>query len=988
MIQSNKERCPSRLWDGSENAASKGNYPMVMNVSFIDPALPKVFGTVVLAVCSITASAGSFVVSDDGSPRAAIVIGEKPVKAARFAAAELQHVLKLVTGAELPITAERPAEGSAFYVGCAAGGDVSVRGAPFTKEEYLVAFRGNDCYLCGHDDEDYGTFDYADDRTFPAGIYCYRSTTYAVYDFLEKHCGVRFYGFGDDGIAFDPRPTLRIASVADVRRAPAMDAYRRPYFGSRAKTQLGVTPRDEKLLQLRWRANCMFGEVNHSVMGIWYRHYAPSKVASRAKLFKGARPDWFAQGYKGKNAPNCLRRWDYPGDVDIPPQLCTSSEGPVGYFADEAVRVAAGEKIECSYANRPVMAGQPFYYPVQEQDSGAWCKCDRCRKNPRLKNYLYRHFDWVNRIARAVKAKNPSVGIGTLAYGDTLAYPEGLDLEDNVLVQMCIGPQSWFHPYTKAEQLKRYDRWVEMEGGRRPLTVWLYFLCPWSEAHAVHKYGNFFPIYYPRHTGKFFKKFGADGIRGFFAEITPRYHLLEAYVAAKLADDPSLDPDALIDEHYALYYGAAGAAMKRFGDVFEAESYDIANYSDRVKAMRIVGSYIYRFHSERDNWHLGSAERVKRLDRLMDAAKAAAKTPSEKARVRDFCTRIWNTAVDGRKEYEERERVRAIPIPYVASGGRTSAFRTLDNKDHPVSSAMRVSNDSKFLRLEYAERGGDAASHPELNLWMNGLEIFLATTRDSDYLQFAVSPTGEVKAHRSVVVEGAQRIEPVTDIVARSRCTAEGWKVCVDVPFSAIPRDARAGEYLYGNFFRTRRWEGGVSTVWSPIFCERYLAGLHRFGTIFTVGEIPHGEVAVRPADWSHQDTKGGLKPGEAFSFADGILKIKGGDAKAPFYVFQSRPFYAVRPGCRVMFEFDASGTGAISACLPQLVGRAYFAGLVQKRVTLSPETKRYRLALDVAKFGQYGPPTTTRLGFGVFDGASAEIANLKVSFESASGER
>ncbi len=955
----------------------------------------------VAAVLSGVASARPFVVAEDGAPRAAIVVGERPVKAARLAAEELRHVLKLVTGAELPIVAARPAGGSALYVGCSAGGDAAVRGRPFEREEYLVAFRGDDCYLCGHDADDFGRFDYADEKTFPEVIYCFRSTTYAVYDFLERYAGVRFYGFGDQGIAFVPSPTLKFAPGADVRRAPAMDAYRRPYFGSRVREQLpGVTARDEKLLQLRWRANCMYGEVNHSVMGVWYSHYKPSKVPSRAKLFKGARPDWFAQGYAGKNAPNCLRRVDYPGDVDIPPQLCTSAEGPVEYFADEAVRMHRGERIEGSFANRPVMDGEPFYYPVQEQDSGAWCNCERCQGNPRLKNYLFRHFDWVNRIARAARAKDPSVGIGTLAYGDTLDYPEGLRLEDNVLVQMCVGPQSWFHPYTYEMQHGRYKRWVEKEASRRPLTLWLYFLCPWAEAKSVHKYGKFFPIHYPRHTGRYFKEFTADGIRGFFAEVTPRYHLLEAYVAARLSDDPSLDPEAMLDEHYSLYYGAAGAAMKRFAEAFESESYDIANYSDRVRQMRIIGSYVYRFHSERDNWFLGSAERVKRLDCMMDEVKAAARTPLEKARVADFCSRIWNTAVEGRREFEERERIRAVPLPYMAPGAvpdcggdvakvdfgqarRTQALRTLDNHVAPSVAAFRLANDSTHLYLEFREKGGDAAAHPQFGGWENGIEVFLATRQEGDYLQFCVGTDGTVKALRQLVVEGASRREPASVPKAVSACTPEGWTVRVAVPFAEIPHGAKPGDYLYGNFFRTRRWEGGVSTAWSPIFCEHYLSGLHRFGTLYTNGAAPHGEVAVDAASWGIQDAKGGLKDGESFSFKGGVLSLRGGAGGKPFYVFQQKPFYPVHDGVRVVFEFDARGSGELAACLPMLTGRAYFAGLSQKKVRLSPEVSHHRVELEVSELRPESPPTTARLGFGVFSGGEAEVSNLHVSFVS-----
>lgn len=946
----------------------------------------------------------SFPVAENGEPQAAIVVGEKPVKAAKFAAAELQHVIKMVTGATLPIVATRPEDGCAFYVGCDAGGDAAVRGKPFEKEEYLVAFRGRDCYLCGHDAADYSRFDYTDEKTLPDILYCYRSTSYAVYDFLEKHVGVRFYGFGDQGIAFEPKSMLTVTGAPDVRRAPAMDAYRRPYFGSRCKTQLNLSDRDAKLLQLRWRANCMFGEVNHSVMGIWYRYYAPSKVESRAKHFIESRPDYFAQGYKGKNAPNSLRKWDYPGDVNLPPQLCTSAEGPVEYFADEAARMFHGEDISGTFASRPVMGGQPFYYPVQEQDSGAWCLCETCQKNPKLKSYLYRHFDWVNRIARAAKAKDPKLGIGTLAYSDTLNFPEGMEIEDNVLVQMCIGPQSWFHPYTYQRQHDGYKSWVTREGKKRPLTVWLYYLCPWAEAQDVHKYGKFFPIIYPRHNGKFFKEFAGDGIRGFFAEITPRYHLLEAYMNAKIADDPTIDPEALLDEHYRLYYGAAGQAMKTFCDTFEAESYDIKNYSDAVKSMRIGGSYIYRFHAERDNWFLGSVERVKRLDALMDAVKAAAVTPLEKARVQDYCDRIWNTAVEGRKEFEEREGVRAIPIPYVAPAWRgecggdlgkvdftkarkASVFRDLFNQSAPYTAEIKAANDSTHLYFEYAERGGDAAAHPDLDGWSNGIEVFLGTVREKDYLQFCISPSGEIKAHRVVIVEGAQRTEPVKLPAAVTMCGKEGWTLRFAVPFAEIPHDAKAGEYLYGNVFRTRRWDGGVSTVWSPIFSERYLSGLHRFGAIYTTAATQYGAFKVDAEGWTQSDTKGGLKSGEEFSFKDGILKLKSGEKKLPFYALQQRPFPAIHAGDKVVFEFEARGESKDgwkgSCCLFQLTGRAYGAGLVRDDFPVIGEWTRHRVVLTAEDQNPKNPVTVFRPGFGVYNGGWLEVRNLAIKISS-----
>ena len=99
--------------------------------------------------------------------------------------------------------------------------------------------------------------------------------------------------------------------------------------------------------------------------------------------------------------------------------------------------------------------------------------------------------------------------------------------------------------------------------------------------------------------------------------------------------------------------------------------------------------------------------------------------------------------------------------------------------------------------------------------------------------------------------------------------------------------------------------------------------------------------------------------------------------------MFQQKPFYHVHPGVRVVFDFDARGSGDLSVCLPMLAGRAHFAGLVQKRLALSTQASHHRVELEVADVLPDNPPTTARLGFAVFNGGSAEVSNLHVSFTS-----
>jgi hypothetical protein len=64
--------------------------------------------------------------------------------------------------------------------------------------------------------------DYADIKTYP-DFWQGMATTHAVYDFLERYCGVRWYGPGDLGTVADARPTLVVTGSPDeIRRKPLM----------------------------------------------------------------------------------------------------------------------------------------------------------------------------------------------------------------------------------------------------------------------------------------------------------------------------------------------------------------------------------------------------------------------------------------------------------------------------------------------------------------------------------------------------------------------------------------------------------------------------------------------------------------------------------------------------------------------------------------------------------------------------------------------
>ena len=963
--------------------------------------------TVLLAVCAAgTAASAELTLVRDGAPCSVIVIGTRPTTAAQLAAYELQHVIQLMTGATVPI-AENAGKTPSVNIMVGASEAASALGVPdktFAGEEYLVKFSENNIFLMGNDSPDYRKVDYNDPKTFPPQLYTYKSTTYAVYDFLEKCCGVRFYSFGDVGIAYGKRLTLKVNAI-DIRRAPAMDAFRRPYFGSKTRH---LSERDNDLLQLRWRTNALFAETNHSIYGIVYRYWGKALSPNLARLFIEKRPEYFAKGYEGKSGPSALKR-QYPNDPDLPPQLCTSSEGTVEYFADEAAKVFRGERVEgAPFGNLPRMQGKPFYYPVQEDDSGAWCKCDECAKaRKRLGSYNQIHFDWVNRIAVAAAKKVPGLGISTLAYSDSLAYPKNTRLEPNVAIQICLGIQSWYHPGIYARQHNAYKEWVKNEVKKRPVTIWVYLLCPSHEAKIIYKYNKFFPVLYPRHAGKYFKEFVSDGIRGWFGEIDPAFHLPEAYVATKLSDDPSLDPDEIIDEYFALYYGAAGDAMKEFTRKVEDITWTPANYKPEVLRRMPGSSFTYGLHGERDNWHLGTPARIADLQKSVDEAVKRASTPEEKARVKAFVDTIWQQTVDGRKDFEQRERVRAVPIPEITfdyageCGGdlskvdfskatRSSPWTTLHNEkiDNPPMASF--ASDSKYFYMRYQEAGSAAADNLSHGMWLNGLEMFFAVNPDSsDYFQIAIAPDAKFESHQSVVVEGVKRLQTFdAKPIINSKADATGWTLELAIPLASLVKEGvKSGDAFYGNFLRTRRFGQDKSWTWSAIFSEEYAAGLYRMGKLIAAPISHSGELnactplkpaktGTLPEGWSQNKGKG-FEPLGSAEIKDGVLKMK--SAGKDMHLFHNLYVNANR-GDLLTIELAAKGSGS-AACGAYLYHwKGNGAGTTVRTIAVSPEWKIYKQAFVIANVQKGRPVMSLRPVLGASAGSEIEIRDLKVT--------
>jgi len=462
----------------------------------------------------------------------------------------------------------------------------------------------------------------------PPDWYAERGTLNAVYDFLERFCGVRWYMPTDIGTCYTPAPTLTV-SGPDVKRAPKM-VYRwiTPTNLYLPTSNDLVSGGDSTLWRLRMRLGGQPFWVCHSFGGYYDRFYKEH-------------PDWFAQG-----------------QGDHPSQPCFTNPGFIAQVVQDARNYFDGKGAP------PGATAMGDVYGLVPMDDNRWCKCDRCQamldadeaKNPQFTNGHASKYIWtfVNAVAREVRKTHPNKWIGALAYWEYGYYPEGLDLEPNITVQMCLHTRNWWCPSMEVNDRKVLDSWVQHEGKRRPLYLWLYYCFPALQS-MWGKY-NSFPSYFAHTAVKQMRMYNGANIRGIFLEHSSecgQTHLMDVpdmYVTLKLADDPTLDGDKLIDEFFTRFYGAAAEPMRKLYEGIEQTYSSPSSYPPEIQA-----SPGHQHQTQELAWKwLGTDARMAEWVKLMEEGKRAARTDLEKQRVGLFERGMWEYMLEGKRQYKEK----------------------------------------------------------------------------------------------------------------------------------------------------------------------------------------------------------------------------------------------------------------------------------------------------------------------------------------------
>ncbi|MDD5704790.1 MAG: DUF4838 domain-containing protein [Kiritimatiellae bacterium] len=751
--------------------------------------------------------AGALTLTREGQPAATIVLGDRPTRAAQFAAYELQWHIKAMSGATLPIVREAvpvPAGRVKLYVGdTRAAAALDLRRERFLRQEYAVrsdATRG-EMVFAGKDEPDYAEVTYDPEKPWAGGSSnanwpgCWdeRGSLHAVYDFLRDGCGVRWLTPTETGTFIPQRPTLTVQAM-EVRRRPVfthrnapgcLDGHNADFLASLGTLwATGYEPAGEKAAGLHaWESlaftntharipvgSARFTEQNlearrtylklfmlrmriggdrmhccHSFYGYFARFWERSQNPGWAYWFEGRRPELFAKGYDKES---------------VPPQMCYTSKDLVRQVAQDAANYYDGQVDQrIIWQPRP-----PTYFPVEPEDNSQYCQCPDCRrlieKGKRYgavesfsqgihSDYC---FQFVNAVQQELAKTHPDKGLMTLAYATHAWLPKSVKLDPKIAVQFCFSDSGlegdWEDYQNEWRLLKEWGAEAKVSG--RELHLWLYVghVRRYSASLSSDFYA--FPDFQAHTVVEQMKTFKELGYRG--AYLCGSYLEPDAYVSFRTMDNADLDADVLLDEYFTGLYGPAGAPLRKLYDAIERVYYT----QTRTPQPKPRKSGMLEAWGQ-----LGTAERMAEWGMLMEEAKTLAVTDREQRNVALFDLAFWKYMVRGRTKFETREAIpqvsaKAPAVP--AAGGKLDAvawdkaaelsggwFEAGGNKPAPRQLSGRMAHDGTYFYVELVDPCETAKLVTSSQIApYDDWELFSANQRAQPYRQVLVGPSGMV----------------------------------------------------------------------------------------------------------------------------------------------------------------------------------------------------------------------------------------------------
>lgn len=434
-----------------------------------------------------------------------IVISQTADATTVNAANELSAYLAKITGVSLPvITDEIPSAEHEIIVGIARDAeDVIPNIAALGEDGFVIRVYENKLYLLG-----------------TSG----RGNLYAIYDFLEKFAGCRFYASYYEKIP--QTDTLTLPADTDIREIPVFTV-----------------------------RNTFWADYKDDIFC--------AKRKANGRKFKPIDPAWGGSAnWAGGACHTLMALSEMVTDRHFNVEPCLS---------DEQVYETVLKNVRAWLHAHP---GARFI-SVSQNDSdsrGIGCICDKCKaKLEKTGSYAGAYIEFVNRIADAIRDEFPDVMIHTFAYRFTRQAPVGVKPAPNVTVEMCTIEGCFRHPLNECDAIDDphlksdtfpvlLEKWSKLS---EVLSIWDYTT---DFAHYSLTFPNFEVL---RKNARLFAENNAKYIfeQGAYTTRNGEFCELRGYLFAKLLWNPYMEKEEYIrlaDEFIDDYYGAGAEYVKEY----------------------------------------------------------------------------------------------------------------------------------------------------------------------------------------------------------------------------------------------------------------------------------------------------------------------------------------------------------------------------------------------------------------------------------------
>ena len=511
---------------------------------------------IISCISGAVAASGSVILIRDGQPASVIVIADKPTRAARLAASELQSWLRKVSDATVPILPESQITEN-------------------TGKTLIFVGDTNQTQALGLNSEDFGLEEFRI-RTFPGALVLMgddqrangmelSGTLWAVETFAEQFLGVRLLWPGPLGEVVPKQETVELDNI-NLRHVPSLRQRKIRNIGYNQRVQQGLD-------DLGWSAEEF--KTHHGDSRQWFRFHriggsfkgnyghAFGKYWER---FHEDHPDWFAL------QPDGTRDNSRASDGDRA-RLCVSNRGLIEQVAKDRI---------AELRERPTWDT----ISISPNDGGraTFCLCESCEAWDAPEGEMIeiwgpdgpishvsltdRYVKFYSAVAEIVAEEFPDRYLGAYAYSAYALPPVHAKLHPNIITGF-VG----FSYLNEEARQKARESWLKWSQAAKQL-----FLRP-----NLLMAGMGFPTVYVHRLAEDLRFCAENGM--LFTDFDCCYQHwatdgLNYYVLAKLLSDPGADVHAIIADYCQAGFGPAAENIMKYFRQLEDMTTDLANSNE------------------------------------------------------------------------------------------------------------------------------------------------------------------------------------------------------------------------------------------------------------------------------------------------------------------------------------------------------------------------------------------------------------------------